>query len=251
MSPCETRMAGHHYENIYTHRSRHVVSILLSGWSLHVGHSVLRPGANGHRIGRSRIVSHRHGIFLWRDALVGRPKMFLKAGRLPLPIESQIRSHHAATKDSPRVHLPSFVKVDYDHNNTPPTALAVFGRQQPRFRRIDHTQEQQSEPTLLTLVFERRAEAMAQDIFADAASLAAAGFLIETEMNTACDSRLIDIVRDLLEGCILQNNFGNSRVAERDAVAALAEHSFKHRARGSAKAGVPGRIGGKRRREDQ
>ena len=104
---------------------------------------------------------------------------------------------------------------------------------------------------LLALVFARRAEAVTEDMFADALSLAGAGFLIEAKVNTACDSRFIDIVCDLFEGCVVQNDLGSSRVAQRDPVALRAEHFLKHRSRGTAKAGVPGRISRKGRREDQ
>jgi hypothetical protein len=42
--------------------------------------------------------------------------------------------------------------------------------------------------------------------------LAGARFLIETEVNTASDSRLIDIVGDLFERCVMENRFGHRRL---------------------------------------
>jgi hypothetical protein len=53
-------------------------------------------------------------------------------------------------------------------------------------------------------------------IGADLSSLLTARFLIEAEMDSAIDTRVVDVVGDLLEGLVLQDYARNRRVAQGD-----------------------------------
>jgi hypothetical protein len=53
-------------------------------------------------------------------------------------------------------------------------------------------------------------------ISAHLSPLLTACFLIESEMDSAVDTRVVDVVGDLLEGLILQGHARNRRVAQGD-----------------------------------
>jgi hypothetical protein len=53
-------------------------------------------------------------------------------------------------------------------------------------------------------------------VCADPPALLSACFLIEAEMDSAIDTRVVDVVGDLLEGLVLQNYARNRRVAQGD-----------------------------------
>jgi len=58
--------------------------------------------------------------------------------------------------------------------------------------------------------------------------LLTACFLIESEMDSAVDTRVADVVGDLLEGLILQGHARNRRVAQRDGMLARPIESLEY-----------------------
>src|SRR5262245_19665830 len=113
-----------------------------------------------------------------------------------------------------------------------------------RARTCDGRRPREPSSFLRSFLRARRTQRVLQDIPADTLALERAGFLIEAVVNTAVDASVIDIVRDLLEGCVVQDDLGHGRMSQRDVVTVAPELLFEHCARGGAEAGVTGGIRG-------
>ena len=55
-----------------------------------------------------------------------------------------------------------------------------------------------------------------------------ARFLVEAEVNSTVDARVVDVAGDLPEGAVLERDASDRRIAERDEMMARAEHALEH-----------------------
>ena len=69
------------------------------------------------------------------------------------------------------------------------------------------------------------------DEAADPAAQCGAGLLIETEVNTAVDAGVVDVLGDLLEFGVIQDRSRYRRVREGNGVPASTVYQFQHVAR--------------------
>src|SRR5215469_9440812 len=95
------------------------------------------------------------------------------------------------------------------------------------------------------------AEVVPVDVGADTASQPAAHLLIEAEVDPTVNTRIVDVVRDLLESGVVQDHVGNGRVRERDVVGSAAEDLLGDRPRRVARGCMGRRIARETGRDDE
>jgi len=84
----------------------------------------------------------------------------------------------------------------------------------------------------------------------DVASEGGAGVLVESKMDAAVDTRVADVVRDLVEGRVMEGQAGDGRAHHDDVMIGGAVHPPQDFRGAIAAAAVVGRIAGEAGREN-
>src|SRR4029453_9575166 len=96
-----------------------------------------------------------------------------------------------------------------------------------------------------------RTQLMLENVSSHASSLAGSSFLVETVVNAAIDSSVVDVVGDLFPTGVMKRHVWHEWVGEGDGVPARTVDLFEDAASGGAKGCVAGRIARERRRRKE